>query len=68
MPCVTSSVWPSISMTVGVPHDGISSRLVRHACLPVCTSNAATNEFCWMSHWTMTRFFQMIGELAAPHS
>ena len=52
----------------GVDHDGISSRSVRQTGWPVATSNAAMKEFFWMSHWTITRFFQMIGELPNPHS
>src|SRR2546428_343534 len=66
--CVTSSVLPLLSKIAGVDHDGISSRAVRHAGRLVATSNAARNEFFWISHWMMTRFFQMIGELPMPHS
>ncbi len=66
--CVTSSACPSCSTTVGVAQEGISSRAVRQTGLPVSTSNAAMNESFWMSHCTITRSFQMIGELATPHS
>ena len=48
--CVTSSALPFASKIVGVDQDGISSRGVRHTGLPVATSNAAMNEFFWMSH------------------
>src|SRR5262245_2482507 len=66
--CVISSVLPSCVKIVGVDHDGISSRAVRQRGSPVATSNAAMNDCFWMSHWTITRLFQMIGELPMPHS
>ena len=66
--CVTISVLPLFSKIAGVDHDGISSREVRQTSLPVSTSNAARNEFFWMSHCTITSLFQMIGELPTPHS
>ena len=49
---------------VGVAHDGISSRAVRQTGSPSLTSKAAMNESFWMSHCTITRSLQMIGELA----
>src|SRR5882724_10013987 len=54
--------------TVGVPHDGSSSRSVFHTVLPVSASRAKMNESLWVSHCRMTRLFQMIGGLAGPHS
>ena len=55
-------------MTVGVPHDGSSSRSVFHTVWPVSAFSAMRNESACVSHWMMTRSFQMIGELAGPHS
>jgi len=66
--CVTSSALPPISATVGVGHDGISSRSVRQTGSPSLARKAAMNEPFWMSHCTITRSFQRIGELATPHS
>src|SRR5215217_3286410 len=54
--------------TVGVPHEGISSRLVFQAARPVSALKAIMNESVCVSHCSITRSFQMIGELAGPHS
>ena len=54
--------------TVGVPHDGISSRSVFQTVSPVSAFTASRNESACVSIWMMTRPFQMIGELAGPHS
>src|ERR1044072_855969 len=54
--------------TVGVPHEGISSRLVFQTALPFSALKAMMNESVCVSHWSITRSFQMMGELAGPHS
>src|SRR6185436_8169984 len=54
--------------TVGVPHEGISSRFVFQTARPVFASKAMMNESVCVSHWSITRSFQMMGELAGPHS
>jgi len=67
---VTSSAasGPAPGNTFGVDHEGCSSRGVFQATSPFERRSAIRNEpFCW-SHCTMTRSFQMIGELALPHS
>src|ERR1041384_426776 len=64
---ISSSPFEVVA-TVGVPHEGISSRFVFQTALPVLASKAMMNESVCVSHWTITRFFQMIGELAGPHS
>src|ERR1044072_9185723 len=64
----TSSSPYEVVATVGVPHEGISSRLVFQTALPVFASKAMMNESACVSHWTITRSFQMMGELAGPHS
>ena len=65
---VTSSGPAGVATTVGVPHDGSSSRSVFHTVSPVSASSASRNESACVSHCRMTRPFQMIGELAGPHS
>ena len=65
---VTSSGPADVIATVGVPHDGSSSRSVFHTVSPVAALSASTNESACVSHCRMTRSFQMIGELAGPHS
>ena len=65
---VTSSGPADVVATVGVPHDGSSSRSVFHTVSPVSAFSASRNESACVSHWRMTRPFQMIGELAGPHS
>src|SRR5262245_48502796 len=65
---VTSSGPVEARATVGLPHDGISSRDVFHTISPVSACSAITNESACVSHCRMTRPFQMIGELAGPHS
>src|SRR5262245_20050145 len=65
---VTSCGPDAVTATVGVPHDGSSSRDVFHTVSPVSAFSASRNESACVSHWTMTRPFQMIGELAGPHS
>ena len=65
---VTSS-GPAVVVTmVGVPHDGNSCRSVFHTVSPVSAFSASRNESVCVSHCTITRSFQMIGELAGPHS
>ena len=63
-----SSGPAGVVTTVGVPHDGSSSRSVFQTVSPVAASSASRNESACVSHWTITRPFQMIGELAGPHS
>src|SRR5580765_761333 len=65
---VRSSGPAAVIATVGVPHDGSSWRSVFHTVSPVSTFSAITNESACVSHCRMTRPFQMIGELAGPHS
>jgi hypothetical protein len=65
---VTSTGPAEVCATVGVPHEGISSRSVFHTVFPVAASSASRNESACVSHWRMTRLFQMTGELAGPHS
>src|SRR5437870_3960326 len=65
---VTSCGPADVVTTVGVAHDGSSSRSVFHTVLPVLASRARMNESVCVSHWRMTRSFQIIGELAGPHS
>jgi hypothetical protein len=65
---VTSSGPAAVTATVGVPHEGSSRRSVFHTVSPVLSSSATMNESACVSHWRMTRPFQMIGELAGPHS
>jgi hypothetical protein len=65
---VTSSSPAAVVTTVGVPHDGSSSRSVFHTVRPVAASSASTNESACVSHCSSTSPFQMIGELAGPHS
>src|SRR5262245_36268001 len=65
---VTSCGPDEVTAIVGVPHDGSSSRVVFHTVSPVSAFTASRNESACVSHWTMTRPFQMIGELAGPHS
>ena len=65
---VTSS-GPAVVVTmVGVPQDGNSCRSVFHTVSPVSAFTASMNESAWVSNWTITSSFQMIGELAGPHS
>ena len=54
--------------TVGVPHEGNSSRSVFQTVSPVSASSASRNESACVSHCMITSPFQMIGELAGPHS
>ena len=65
---VTSSGPADVIATVGVPQDGSSWRSVFHTVSPVSAFSASRNESACVSHWRMTRPFQMIGELAGPHS
>src|SRR5688572_5217972 len=65
---VTSSGPPSVNATVGLPQDGNSSRAVFHTVSPVSALSASTNESRCVSHCRITRPFQIIGELAGPHS
>ena len=65
---VTSSGPADVIATVGVPQDGSSLRSVFHTVAPVSALSASMNESVCVSHWRMTRPFQMIGELAGPHS
>jgi hypothetical protein len=65
---VTSSSPADVDTTVGVPHDGSSWRSAFQITLPVCASSARTNESACVSTWMNTMSFQMIGELAGPHS
>jgi hypothetical protein len=65
---VTSSGPSGPSTTVGVPHDGSSSRAVFHTTSPESESRAMMNDSPCVSHWRKTRPFQMMGELAGPHS
>jgi hypothetical protein len=67
LPFATSSAPAGVSITVGVPHDGISSRDVFHTSRPSSTSYAARNESLPASHWTITVPRQRIGELPKPH-
>src|SRR5688500_2986406 len=55
-------------MTVGVLHEGISSRSVFQTCSPVSADSASTNDSSCVSTWTITRPSQITGELAGPHS
>src|SRR5215213_1049125 len=64
---ISSSPFEVVA-TVGVPHDGISSRSVFQTVSPVLALSARMNESVWVSHCTITRSFQMMGELAEPHS
>src|SRR5262245_27063557 len=65
---VTSSGPAEASATVGLPHDGISSREVFQTISPDPASTAMTNESVCVSHCRKTSPFQIIGELAGPHS
>ena len=65
---MTSSAPFDVVATVGVPHDGSSSRSVFQTTRPVAASSATRNESACVSHCRITRSFQMIGELAVPHS
>ena len=66
-PFVISSVRSAPAWTVGVENAEIRSRAVRQTSSPVAMSKAAMKEpSCW-SACTITRFSQMIGELAAAH-
>src|ERR671912_823771 len=67
-PFVTSSGPDAAVTTVGVPHDGSSSRAVFHTVSPVRASSASTKASVWVSHCSNTRSFEMMGELAGPHS
>src|SRR5690242_17347341 len=65
---VTSTGPFFVAATVGVPHEGCSSRSVFQTVSPVSAFNAIRNESACVSHCRMTRSFQIIGELAGPHS
>src|SRR4029450_9245569 len=65
---VTSSGPAAVIATVGVPHDGNSSRGVFQIVLPVSMSRGGTEGSACVSHCRTTSPFQMIGELAGPHS
>ena len=65
---VTSSGPDIVAATVGVPHDDSSSRDVFQTISPVSSLSASTNESVCVSHCRITSPFQMIGELAGPHS
>src|SRR6188768_1069081 len=63
------SSGPALVFTiVGVPHDGSSCRSVFQTVAPVSALSASRNESVCVSHCTITRPFQTIGELAGPHS
>src|SRR5262249_15620409 len=64
---VTTSVRFGPTTTVGVPHDGISSRGVCHNVVPSFKAYAAMNEFLPTSHWTITRSSKMTGDEPNPH-
>jgi len=65
---VTSTGPAPVSATVGVPHEGSSSRSVFQSMSPVAALSAIRNESTCVSTCRMTRSSQMIGELAVPHS
>ena len=65
---VMSSGPALVVTTVGVPHDGSSLRSLFQTVSPVSALSAIRNESACVSHCTITRSFQMIGELAGPHS
>src|SRR6187551_2903991 len=67
-PFTTSSAPFAVLTTVGLLHDGPSSRTVLHTCSPVSTENATRNESSRVSTCRITRPSQITGELAAPHS
>jgi hypothetical protein len=59
-PLVTSSARGGPGTTVGVPHEGSSSRSVRHSCLPVAASIAGRKSSPWVSHWTWEERFETL--------
>ena|SRR5437764_2730684 len=65
---VTSSVRFELAHTVGVLHDGISSRGVAHTCDPSSRLYAAMNESLLRSNWRNTSPSWTTGELPKPHS
>ena len=67
-PLTISSAPFAVVTTVGLLHDGMSSRFVFHTCSPVSTDSAIRNESSRVSTWTITRPSQITGELAGPHS
>ena len=67
-PLTMSSPPFAVLTTVGLLHDGMSSRFVFHTCSPVSTDSATRNESSRVSTWTITRPSQITGELAGPHS
>src|SRR5262249_9308757 len=65
---VTISVRFEFFHTVGVLHDGISSRGVDHTRDPSSRLYAAMNESWLRSNWRMTSPSWITGELPKPHS
>src|SRR4030095_5191841 len=65
---VTSTGPVSVVTIVGVPQDGSSSRSVFQTVFPVAAFRASRKESVCVSHCRITRLFQIIGELAGPHS
>src|SRR6185503_19395911 len=65
---VTRTGPAGVAATVGEPQDGNSSRSVFHTVSPVSAFTASRNESACVSICTITRPFQMMGELAGPHS
>src|SRR5206468_652838 len=65
---VTISVRRPFRQTVGLLHDGISSRGVDHTREPSSRLYAAMNESLLRSHWRITSPSWMTGELPNPHS
>ena len=65
---VTISVRFEFVHTVGVLHDGISTRGVAHTRHPSSRLYAARNESWLRSNWRMTSPSWMTGELPKPHS
>src|SRR5689334_6780571 len=64
---VTTSVRSGPTITVGVPHEGTSSRGVFQIGLPSASEYAARNEFFPASHWTINRSSKMTGDDPNPH-
>src|SRR3954471_12569238 len=65
---VTTSVRFEFTHTVGVLHDGISSRGVDHTFDPSSRLYAAMNESRLRSNWRNTSPSWITGELPKPHS
>src|SRR3954470_4875702 len=65
---VTSTGPADVAATVGVPHDGSSSRSVFHTVSPVSALSAIRNDSASVSHWTLAMPVQITGEPAGPPS